>query len=84
LLAEFIQSPNILGWRQEAGRDLPNLHPRPFLEQEHRTIYPPGGGGGFVRWFVCFVRWFMYLSVGVWIFAVDLYYGISIDERHLP
>jgi hypothetical protein len=55
---------------QEAGRDLPQLHARAFLERELRTTHPPRGVGGFVRCFLCFVRWFMCLPVGVRIFAV--------------
>jgi hypothetical protein len=62
----------ILTWMQEAGRDFPNLHPRPFLQREFRTTHPNRGGGGgdgvfcllvcvFCPLVYVFVRWCVYI-----------------------
>jgi hypothetical protein len=55
---------------QEAGRDLPQLHARAFFGTRAQDHPPTQGCGGFCPLVLCFVRWFMCLSVGVRIFAV--------------
>jgi hypothetical protein len=65
------------------SRDLPHLHPRPFLEWELRTTHPPEGEGVGVG---CFLRWCMCLSVGSCVYPlVFVYLPLRVSDlgKHL-